>query len=212
MSGIVLVDLRKAIMVKYFNVASVALLSYDTVLNVGDEVIFIWGSRWNFGTWLYLATRYLAFVDMSAMLLYLFRDIMDVQTCRTVYATSAYFAFIGAVIAEIILTMRTYALWYKSRLVLVILILLDLSLLIPAAWITYMSVNALEFISSPFPTLVPCLPTVPMTKEFISIAGVMILEALMTILAVLSAVNHWRHTKNPLIRTLYRDGVFYFKA
>lgn len=33
------------------------------------QVNFIWRRHWNLGTWLYLSTRYLAFVDMTTMLL-----------------------------------------------------------------------------------------------------------------------------------------------
>jgi len=159
---------------------------------------------------MYLATRYLAFVDMTAILIYLFRNNLRPQTCHTVYAISTYFTFSGIVLAEIILALRTYAMWKRSRIILTVLVVVNLGMHIPDAWITHTSVNALKFSPSEVPTLVPCLPTVPKTKEFIPFVNLMILEALVTVLAVLSAVKHWRHSNSPLIKTLYRDGVLYF--
>jgi len=151
-------------------------------------------------------------VDVTAILFYLFHGDMEIQTCHKVFAASTYFVLIGAVVAEIILSMRTHALWKGSRVVLMILIALNLCTLIPAMWITHLSVNALEFVSSPLPALVPCVfsGTQSRAKEFISFVLLMLLDALTTVLAVLSAVNHWRNTNNPLIRTLWMDGVFYF--
>ena len=44
-------------------VASTALLVFDTILTMPDEVELIWRRKWNLSTALYFTTRYLAFVD-----------------------------------------------------------------------------------------------------------------------------------------------------
>ncbi|KLO12048.1 hypothetical protein SCHPADRAFT_941539 [Schizopora paradoxa] len=202
--------LRKALMAKNLNAASITLFAYDTLLNLGDEVTLIWRKRWNIGTVMYLATRYLVLVDITSMLVYLFHDDLRPQTCHTVYSLSTYFAFGGIILAEIILATRTYALWRRSRIILAILLVVHVGTDAPDAWITYNSVNALKFSPSPVPTLIPCLPSVPKTKIFIPFVNLMVQEALMTSLAFLAAVNHWRHTNSPLIKTLYKDGTLYF--
>ncbi|KLO12049.1 hypothetical protein SCHPADRAFT_439906 [Schizopora paradoxa] len=207
---VVLELLRKLLMAKSLNAASAAIYFYDSLLNFEDEVTLIWRKRWNIGTVMYLATRYLVLIDITVMLVYLFHANMNPETCHTVYSITTYFAFGGIILAEIILAMRTYALWKRSKIILAILLVVHLGTDIPDTWLTIESVNALRFSPSLVPTLIPCLPNVPKTKMFIPFINLMVQEAVMTFLAFLAAINHWRHTNSPLIKTIYRDGTLYF--
>jgi len=91
---------RHQLIAKCFNVASGVVLLFDTFENFADEVDLIWCQRWSVGKALYIASRYLAFIDLSIMLLYLFDSRLEPKICHRLYKTTTYFTLIGACTAE----------------------------------------------------------------------------------------------------------------
>jgi len=59
------------ILAKYFSLASAVILIFDTLDNFADEVELIWRQRMSVGKALYIASRYLVYIDVSLMLIYL---------------------------------------------------------------------------------------------------------------------------------------------
>ena len=56
--------------------SSLALLTYDTLLTLGDEIRLIWDKRFNLGSALYILARYCAFISS---LLPMINDIIDIS-------------------------------------------------------------------------------------------------------------------------------------
>ncbi|KAI5115788.1 hypothetical protein M0805_001501 [Coniferiporia weirii] len=109
-------------------VASVMFLVYDCLLTFSDEVEFVWCSPWNLGKALFVGTRYLVFIDSSLMLIYLLdSELSDEYPSYDVMAlplkVDTDLMGIGAVIAGVIMSIRVYTLWEKSRRVLAVLVL-----------------------------------------------------------------------------------------
>jgi len=51
-------------------VAACTIFVYDYLLSLGMEVDLVWTSKWTFMTGLYLAQRYLPFLDSVVLVLY----------------------------------------------------------------------------------------------------------------------------------------------
>ncbi|KAF7345056.1 hypothetical protein MVEN_01668900 [Mycena venus] len=120
-------DLR---IISYVEVGCLALLTYDTLLNLDLEYRHIWSSKWGLIKCLYLWSRYGTFFDTSlAVLKRIDRDInLDPLKCNTLSKFITIFSGFGIGITEIILMTRTYALYGRSKKVLVFFMILWLSI------------------------------------------------------------------------------------
>ncbi|KLO16853.1 hypothetical protein SCHPADRAFT_195431 [Schizopora paradoxa] len=204
---------RHMFVAKYFNVASAVILVFDTLENFSDEVELIWNQRWSVGKALYIASRYLVFVDVSLMLIYLFDSRLETKACHRVYITTTYFSFIGACIAELVLLIRVYAIWKQSAIVLAILCFMSLVFVITS--ILNLNIHddfrTLKFFDSPVPSIIPCFRPRIEIRAFIDFGCLVLLDLTIVIFTAWGAVTYWKeNASSPLMSTFYRDGVLYF--
>ncbi|KAG2017622.1 hypothetical protein CC2G_007119 [Coprinopsis cinerea AmutBmut pab1-1] len=96
---------------EYFHVASVVLLFYDYLLTLHLEVQLIWQSRWCSVKVLYLLTRYLPFLDLTMLLIYLNVFGASAEACKPIYRFMTLWGITGFAIAEALLTIRIWPLW-----------------------------------------------------------------------------------------------------
>jgi len=204
---------RHQYIVKYFNLASGIFLVFDTLENFADEVELIWRQRWSVGKALYLACRYLAFVDLSLMLIYMFNPSLELKTCHRLYMTTTYFTLVGACTAELVLLMRVYAIWGQSLRILSLLCLASLTLFISSILNLSIDNNLgnLVFIPSPAPVILPCYVPRVKIRAFVDFGCLVLMDLIILILTALGGFRYWKESAtSPLIVTFYRDGVLYF--
>jgi len=202
--------LDEAILVKYFHVASVSLMTYDYLMMLPDEVRYIWSARWtsSWGIILYFLTRYLAFVDASIITAFLFDSRIPVHSCATIYRVAAWFELVGITVAEAVLLMRTYAIWGQSRKILYVVLLLS-TVVIPCAVVMEIDLSTLEFYPSPSPTIAPCVSSGGKSILYIDYALVLGVEFVVISLTIWIGVKQWRKDFNPLTTVLYRDAIMF---
>jgi len=204
---------RHQLIAKYFNVTSAVVLVFDTLDNFADEVELIWCQRWSVGKALYIASRYLAFIDLSLMLLYLFESRLDPRACHRLYEATTYFALIGACIAETVLLIRVYAIWKHSLRILVFLSCMSLSLFLASIlnFAINNNITKLPFIPSPVPIIIPCFPLSVHIRAIVDFGCLVLLDLTVLILTAWGGFRHWKEgASSPLIITFYRDGVLYY--
>jgi len=202
-------DLRlldDVILVKYFHVASVAILAYDCLMMLPDEIRYIWKAQWSWGMMLYLLTRYLAFFDASILMAFLFDTNIPAAKCATVYGAVGWFELVGITVAEVVLFMRTYAIWGQSRRILYVLILLFL-IIIPCAVVMKLDISTLDYFPSPFPRIAPCFSGGKKSILYIDYALVLGVEFVVLLLTIWIGIKQWREEVNPLTTVLYRDAI-----
>ncbi|KAF9259424.1 hypothetical protein L218DRAFT_874780, partial [Marasmius fiardii PR-910] len=144
------------------------LLVYDILLNLGLEIELIWTREWSWLTVLYIIQHYLPFFDTVGWSLHhhfgqnlstrplslgLQHRVVYVYHTSPVYAGSD---AIGIVLSEILLTVRVWAVWKRSTLVGIGLILFFL-----ACWESFLALlgtflSAMEFATLPLPNFRGC--------------------------------------------------------
>jgi len=202
---------RDTQIVKFVNLAGAIVLVYDYFLTIGDEVKLVWPSKWTALKVLYFASRYLAFVDMSTMLAFLFTPNLTPSLCQATFRTASYFASAGYILAQIILSIRTYAIWGRSRRILSILSALILITHIPGIILQHSSLARLHFTPSPLPEQFPCMPAIfTKNKLYIVFALLMMQDLAIVLLTMARGYTQWKESRSPIITTLYRDGLVYF--
>ncbi|TDL18905.1 hypothetical protein BD410DRAFT_900545 [Rickenella mellea] len=207
----IIVSLQRAQIVNYVNVASIALVAYDFVITFSDEVRLMWGKKWNTSKIFFFATRYPVFIDGSLnLVLYLFPN-LNANLCAPLYKASAWLSYFGIVTAEIILMMRTYAIYGRTRVIAVFLVVLNVGLNIPNIVLLQTSLKSLAFLSpSPFPTLAPCVTSSADRIVFVDFFLLMTSELVIVILTLWRGFHQWKDNSSPMMKTLVEDGFLYF--
>jgi len=109
----------------YGILATSTMLSYDFLCTLDREVKYIWSSPWNPGSLLFMLNRYLPFID-TGVALYLITTETTPEICHTLNLFIIAMLNFGILISEMIIILRTYAIWNHSRPVLMLLRVLAL--------------------------------------------------------------------------------------
>ncbi|KAJ7848664.1 hypothetical protein B0H14DRAFT_893970 [Mycena olivaceomarginata] len=110
----------------YFAIISLTILLYDYGLTVRDEIRGYWGTRTTWPSVLFYINRYGSMVGNSVPIImgnfWTTRnfDPHKVQTCRKVQTYHQYFSILAQIFVAGLLIMRTYALYERSRRVLIL--------------------------------------------------------------------------------------------
>jgi len=205
----ILSQLRQTTVVKYVSFIRFAIMVYDYTLTLPDEIRLIW--EWKAGKVLYVVTKYFAIVDGIGFILFWFNNDFTANQCRMVFTISCWFLFVGIVVAQWIICMRTYALWGQSKLVLGMLLTLCLATEITSVILMNDFIKGLIWSISPFPSISRCYPIVTDSKLAVDHAMIMVVEFSVLVLTFWKGVSQWSLRKtSPLITVLYRDGVVFF--
>jgi len=185
------------------------ILAYDYVLMLRHEIQFVWRSAdWRLGKCLYLATRYLGFVSNILAITGNFHHGLSVHACAVI-ETSADWTLLAEIgIAQVILYIRTYAIWGQSRSIKYLLISTFLTIFI-AGCMGY-KFTALQY----FPTTLKMVPACDSSGRATGIAvdyGLVCLSELVVVaLTIWRCAQYELKDMSSLLFVLYRDGLLFF--
>ncbi|KLO07524.1 hypothetical protein SCHPADRAFT_644826 [Schizopora paradoxa] len=215
--------LRDMQLSKYVNVATFALLIYDYVATLPDEINYVWPSKWNAGKVLYLVQRYMVFIDPMLFIIYIMSPELSFPACKNLFSAFAGLAVCGNVITEIILSMRTYAIWGQSRLVLGMLVIFNFALFVSRVATTRRYLDNLQPMPYPIKAVVACSPTrfESQMPVWITYAIVIVFELTIVTLTIYKALAtlecRLRPNSSPrqvrssdFTTTLYYDAISFF--
>ncbi|KAH9966178.1 hypothetical protein BGW80DRAFT_1563010 [Lactifluus volemus] len=191
--------------------ASGALIFFDWLLTIDDELNFLWRrGRITCIHILFVFARYAALAN--AILSFLPPGVMKDKT-------KEFLRGVTMLAAELVIMMRTWAMWGRSRRMLISLIVFLLVCTIPGV---VLEVVDLSTTSAQFPSGIPIEGMKP-CEIFIGAVGriwvveylfIMLFEAGMLVLTVYKAVpfrnSTSRHLRSKLLDVLWIDGAIYF--
>jgi len=191
-------------------IAAAALLAFDFCLTFGQEIEWLYGTRWTATRIYFTSSRYLPFVAIA----------LAVPTCRVLPSGTSYCGplgmatnvmyFLCIILAEVMLIIRTYAFWKHDRKILVGMCTFGVACILVAAVVSE------TIASQPTNTLyesLNCAGVQSSTATAIQYICLIFYE--MGILGLNWIAFRRMKRQNPpgqLITTLYRDGVMYVAA
>ncbi|KAL1665804.1 hypothetical protein GGF50DRAFT_100064 [Schizophyllum commune] len=192
-----------------------AILIYDHILTFGSEVKYIWPTWRTFSSIVFLFNRYFAFV--ANVVITAMQDVPhDRFVCLLALSCSIYSTFHSTVIVInqigvcILLTMRVYALYSRSKKVLTFMLAIAAGLLGLASW----AVSDQITWQAP---LIPSCHRLATKGSMIRLAaaweGLFAYDCTMLVLTVYQSYRGRslsRRVPEPLLRVIVRDGAFYF--
>jgi len=201
-------------LVSYFLVASTVLLVYDWMLMFPAELEVVWSAKLRPLNVIYIIQRYLPFVDTIGVLyVVVFAKPIDPDTCRTLYDLSGWMYIIGIALTEVILTMRTWALWGQNIKLTIGLPIFFLCCWVPNFYIMQRFLDTQTYMPSPFPNQVGCVILGGQPVLFLCWIILMIYEAGILILMLFPGLTYFRRNSDrwsALTNVVYRDGITYY--
>ncbi|KAK7472341.1 hypothetical protein VKT23_000460 [Stygiomarasmius scandens] len=192
------------------NVASITILVYDYLLTLEREIVLVWNGHWGAIKILYILSRFPPFFDVPLVLYYSLAPNIPLERCHPIYSVASWFTIYGIVIAEAILMKRTVALWGVDKRVSRGLLVLMIAITIPCAILLALFLQTIKYGLPPLPTVTGCYPTEGGVIIFVDFILLILYESIMLGLTMWVGVKRFRHSRNPLVVTLYRDGIYYF--
>lgn len=211
-------DIRILQMERKFQLAATFVVLYDHVLCSQREVDLIWKRSKSLVSYLYLTTRYFgdAISIISAILF--MSSTFSVDTCRILFHFQSYGPFVSVWATQIIMQLRIYAMYRKSKKILVftgVFFVLEI-----AAICTVLVLNfdhSLTYTNQPIPGLQMCA-TSTINESFTAIyVPVFCFELLLFILAISVVFKHMKNTHtiagkriHSTMATLLKYNTIYF--
>ncbi|KAN0098002.1 hypothetical protein V8E55_002448 [Tylopilus felleus] len=203
--------------------AAVAVVLYDSILMFPRELEFIWQRQRSFMSTFYVIVRYLGIA--LALNLWAFNANIPMSPLVRVAVDrfTNFGAFVDGVVGQVIMSMRVYAMYLGSKIVLGILVAMILARIALGLAVCVVilgpqsGVSATEWILSGIYVCGPRVNTssqLPFAWDILTI----VINALLFMLAVGRFVKHAldmrrmlnRWTVNDLMRVLVRDSILYF--
>jgi len=196
--------------VKYMDVASMTILVFDYLLSLELEVSLVWRSQWSISKILFMCSRYPAFIDVPLVLWYELAPNPDIKNCFPIYASSSWGTFFGIASAEAILILRTYALMGCNSRALTVFVISYVAIVITTVVVLSLFLQSLKFGAPPLQTVAGCHLVDGSIILVVCFILVLLNETVLMVCTLWVGVKRFRHSYNPLIKTLYRDGISYF--
>jgi len=207
----------------YIQVAVAVAVAYDHALTFGREIEYIWRRSLSIVTVLYLLTRYLgdAVVIIGAYLC--ITDDASPNLCFRLFQVRAWGTLVYSWLTQCIMQLRIYAMYGRSRRVLVLLLAAFLSevlAIVVIIWRTIGPTSKLVVSDEPYPGKHLCSFS-GINKNFTYLfIPVLCFEVLLFILAIRFSLGNMRNTKNghsasglrvdSFMSILVRDSILYF--
>jgi len=191
-------------------VAGIVVQMYDVALTLDDEVRLVWKSPWSATKALFLFVRY--FTPLSSIL----SVVAPLQTrfsltesCLMSFAFLSLSLTLTHAAADLLLIIRVFAIWERSKGVMCILLPLC-----AAAYIVQTIANAHYYvlIKANKPESMFCFTWHATDVMYAGWSLAIILDVTAFVLTLVMALRHWkaRQINTPLLSVFYRDGLFYY--
>jgi len=194
----------------YIQVVSVALLVFDTIITIPEEVEFIWRRKFNLSSYIFLVNRYLPYADGSLLLFNLFSPDPSSLACSITFPTKVGLLSLGIWIAEFVLVLRTYAIWENKKAIAFILLAYLLITLGISTYLLYLNMKNIGYIHSPSPSAFPgCFLTGGTTNQGISFIFVVIFETAVSALTLYRVYSRGL-SSGVLLNRIVKNGVLVY--
>ncbi|KAJ6578093.1 hypothetical protein B0H19DRAFT_1253375 [Mycena capillaripes] len=182
------------------------ILVYDWICTLDQEITHVWTRRWSTGTLFFVVNRYLPFIDIFIALSAKFTRISP-ETCLTRNKIVAWLSLLGILVSEVILMLRTFALWERKRAVSISFMILTICTAVPIIALVQLELESLEYVST---ADLGC--TLAKASSIIIFAYIllMISETVIVILTAVKAYRDLRRSRQPWLVQLYRDGMLFY--
>ncbi|OAX35168.1 hypothetical protein K503DRAFT_868441 [Rhizopogon vinicolor AM-OR11-026] len=208
----------------YFEVICLTAVVYDWALTFGQEFELVWRQRWSLMTFLYLSVRYIGIPYSVITMLVVLTSISFTDAVSTIlYFVESWISIIVNAMLGVMIIARLYAMYERSRHMLIFLVVTFLATRITSVVIAAILIQYISGEEYVFSGVHMCTYAFQGDAVFlIGISWILVTpwETLALCLAVWAAVKHFRELQQPSTRwtvgdcftILIKTHVFYFAS
>ncbi|KAF9070516.1 hypothetical protein BDP27DRAFT_1292502 [Rhodocollybia butyracea] len=195
----------------YALVSGAMLFLYDWMLMLPVELDVVWSKKLRPLDVLYIIQRYMPLVDTIGLIFVVyFVEPLEPNMCHILYNIGGWMYLTGMILTDVILMMRTWALWGKDIRLTIGLPIFFVGCCVPIFYITYLYLNSQISIPSPVPH-VGCAILGTESMYFLVWVILMVLEAVILTLMLIPGLPYFRSGNwSALTTIIYRDGITYY--
>ena len=209
--------LRHVEITRYAHLASSSIIIYDHILTLGPEMDLIWAAPWSNGKILFILNRYYSLATVLLDLYGFFSPAITSSFCLRFFQWQGWTGLVAAMLAQLILQMRIYAMYSLNKAVLVFMVASFLASTLTSAWIMFTALASIETRTIPLmPSGKFCMAD-GIPKNFYTFwIPLIAFEAVLCGLALIRGFQAVRtggslfRAGRLLVRILIRDSVLYF--
>lgn len=200
----------------YIHAVCISLWLYEYLCTISFEIRFIWFTPWNVTKFLFLSTRYNQFLLIGALL---HQSYSPYRLTRGDCFRNEQFVIIilnvGMLLTEIIFTLRTWAVWGRSRKSGFLLLMFFMILLVPCFTLTAFWFPTLTPSPIPIPTQVIPSGCCNIIRSNVRVAEYAIMSVFYVVNATLVGIPAYksfvdRTSLSSFARLVYIDGILYY--
>ncbi|KAF9010279.1 hypothetical protein BDQ17DRAFT_1538766 [Cyathus striatus] len=192
----------------YILIATYTLFAYDYLCTFDKEVNYLWLTPWHWGKILFFINRYLPFVEIS-MAVHIVRVLTTPEMCRNHYRAITWLMISGLVNAELILVLRTIAIWDRKKSITIVVITTYLVVATASLAATNLFFKSLVYI----PVKVyryGCEVGTSNSIIIVAFIALLALETVIFVLTVVRATQHLRRSHSSWVVQLYKRGIMFY--
>ncbi|KAF8452879.1 hypothetical protein L210DRAFT_2061513 [Boletus edulis BED1] len=209
----------------YASLIVVTVVVYDYILTFSREIEYVWCKPWTWVSTMFLVVRYIGLYWIMTIALIgssFVSGPLEVSNVMYLAFTWAFGVFLSA--ADLVMVLRVYAMWNRSRIILGFLLFIFVSQVTTTVVfdgiyhssstyfpVTLARVFNLSFCSASFVNFAPILDALIVVPRFVLAATLLILAVLQTLkqsVTMYKATKQWQ--PNRYLQRLVRDGILYF--
>ncbi|KAF8189448.1 hypothetical protein K438DRAFT_1722086 [Mycena galopus ATCC 62051] len=201
---------------RFSQLASSAIIIFDHIITLDEEVELIWKSPWSMGKALFVINRYYTLASVVINNYALFSSSLTDSFCLRFFQWQGWTGLIACMIAEVILQMRLYALYLLNKKVLALMVTTFILSSTTSAVIMGKVLHGISAHSQQIPGMTFCVPFgvpgyffafwIPIICFESLLCGLALYRGFQTFRASDSLYQSGRH----LVAILIRDSVLYF--
>ncbi|KAJ7245638.1 hypothetical protein B0H12DRAFT_1127415 [Mycena haematopus] len=218
LANLIVTGLQDIQATRFSQFASSAIVVFDHIITLDVEVELIWKSPWSMGKVLFIINRYYTLASLVINNYGFFSSSLTDSFCLRFFRWQGWTGLIACMIAEIILQMRLYALYFLNKKVLALMVTTFILSSASSAVIMGMVLERLTAHAHPIPgtTVTFCVPSTVPHYFFAFWIPILCFESLLCALALYRGFQTFRasdpvfQSGRHLVAILIRDSVFYF--
>ncbi|EJD38839.1 hypothetical protein AURDEDRAFT_172159 [Auricularia subglabra TFB-10046 SS5] len=203
-------SLERGRVVHYVHLAAACAFAYDHLTTFSAEVSLIWHAQWGAGKVLFLIVRYITWPELF-LVTYIEMFNIRPRVCNVIFSYSAWSIMIGVTFAEMVLILRTWAIWGGRRAVLVVLSALLFCMTISNSYLIGSFLSGAQCrASAHIKGVQGCVLVSASNRIGIAWISITVFELGVVIMTLIKGIEHFKHGSSNLLSSLYRDGILYF--
>lgn len=188
--------------------ACATLLVYDLLLLFPTEINYVWLPRPTHPHLLLFAlNRYSPLVDMALTINWLLHKSTPAD-CHRFYIIVSPFALTGIFISQVILMIRTYAIWDRRRAIFWCFIGIGIFCFIPTVICMAMELKTAQFVA--LPNHPDCLNVSPPYLLAVAFIFMLVIDTIIALLTLFKGVEHLRRSNHPFLTEFYASGMLFY--